>query len=61
MLIKVFTIWVLASNISVLKPKTSERCFLQMNANDAYHMFTQDCDTVANEINKQIREGNESK
>lgn len=59
MLIKIFGIWLLASNITFLNPRVESGCIINFinAASDANHIHLIDhtCDDVAQEINKQIK------
>lgn len=65
MLIQVFGIWLMASNIALLEPKGSQRqnCNVYMVSGGGYavtHIYgkieNHTCPEVAAEINKQIKE-----
>lgn len=63
MLIKVFGIWLMASNISHLREDSSYyknrgECTIVMNSKKHHYPNIKDCDEVAEIINKQI-EANE--
>jgi hypothetical protein len=60
MLIKVFGIWLMASNINHLEPSllASENCIIRMNelgSSRGAIATNKTCDEVAEEINKQIK------
>ena len=59
MLIKVFGVWLIASNVSFLNPKVESGCMINfVNANresNYIHMTNHKCDDIAAEINKQMQ------
>ena len=59
MLIKVFGIWLMASNINYLDPRSrildGESCRVYMNGKDAHYEVSGSCNRLAEEINKQIK------
>ena len=62
MLIKVFGIWLMVSNINHLNDDVSDdkTCRIYMNATNQYYEYfpieNTPCDSVAAEINRQIKE-----
>lgn len=57
MLIKIFGIWLMATNINALWDKGGD-CHIEMNATNHWRRVIEDtpCSDVAAEINRQIRE-----
>lgn len=54
MLIKVFGIWLMATNITYLET-TLGSCYVNFNGRVNYVVFKQSCEGVAAEINRQIK------
>ena len=56
MLIKIFGIWLIASNIAYLQPYKNSSCFIMYPGNRNVSIeIDQTCDQVAEEINKQVK------
>ena len=59
MLIKVFGVWLLSTNITYLNPRVETGCvvnFVNATQNSNYiHMKDHECEAIAAEVNKQMQ------